>query len=209
MLKAVNVPLAYVQGFFETLASTKITDLISLASGNTGIFAQMMGESSVRGSDILKNGGPKFGFGGEAMTAGQLGELGKAQTTQGLNNLRKPIIDLVGDLATAFKSFKVDDVAGAGKAVADLKALLNQLVPPMKNAAEGAEGGAGGASLTGVKLAKIEGDRLSRVGGFIGGAGGPALDYARRTAAATEKLVGIISNAGRIPAAGRIETVWA
>jgi hypothetical protein len=32
-----------------------------------------------------------------------------------------------------------------------------------------------------------EGDRLARVGGFIGGGGGPALDYHRRTAAATEK----------------------
>ena len=32
-----------------------------------------------------------------------------------------------------------------------------------------------------------EGDRLARVGGFIGGSGGPALDYHRRTASATEK----------------------
>jgi hypothetical protein len=32
-----------------------------------------------------------------------------------------------------------------------------------------------------------EGDRLARVGGFIGGGGGPALDYQRRTMAATEK----------------------
>ena len=32
-----------------------------------------------------------------------------------------------------------------------------------------------------------EGDRLARVGGFIGSGGGPAVDYHRRTAAATEK----------------------
>jgi hypothetical protein len=40
---------------------------------------------------------------------------------------------------------------------------------------------------TSIPSRRGEGDRLARVGGFIGGGGGPALDYHRRTAAATEK----------------------
>jgi hypothetical protein len=36
---------------------------------------------------------------------------------------------------------------------------------------------------------EIYADRLAKIGGFIGGAGGPAVDFARRTATATERLV--------------------
>jgi hypothetical protein len=38
-------------------------------------------------------------------------------------------------------------------------------------------------------IGAINADRLAKLGGFIGGAGGPALDYARRTATATERMV--------------------
>lgn len=31
----------------------------------------------------------------------------------------------------------------------------------------------------------MEGDRLAKIGGFIGGGGGPALDHARKTSANT------------------------
>ena len=54
--------------------------------------------------------------------------------------------------------------------------------------------GRGGAANTG-KAASIEGDRLAKIGLFVGGAGGPALDYARRTAIGVEKLGGIIKAA--------------
>lgn len=46
-----------------------------------------------------------------------------------------------------------------------------------------------GLSGSGVgKSREIEADRLAKIGGFIGGSGGPSLDYARRTATATEKV---------------------
>lgn len=49
----------------------------------------------------------------------------------------------------------------------------------------------------------VSGDRLSRIGGLVGGGGGPALDHARRTAVATERttrlmqtLIDNVSNLG-------------
>lgn len=48
-----------------------------------------------------------------------------------------------------------------------------------------------GASMLG-GLSEIAGDRLARIGGFIGASGGPAVDYQRRTATATEKTFGAI-----------------
>jgi hypothetical protein len=45
----------------------------------------------------------------------------------------------------------------------------------------------------GVREARsIEGDRLAKIGLFIGGSGGPAVDYARRTAVGIERLYGLI-----------------
>lgn len=55
-----------------------------------------------------------------------------------------------------------------------------------------------------------ETDRLARIGGFIGGPGGPALDYARRTARGVEQLVGLIRLVPGInPGAGQIAPTWA
>lgn len=52
-------------------------------------------------------------------------------------------------------------------------------------------------------------DRLARIGLFVGGAGGPALDYARRTARACEQLVGVIRNVAQInPNAGQLSPTW-
>lgn len=74
---------------------------------------------------------------------------------------------------------------GAGGAGARLAALVGQLhaIAARSRTATTAPGARidAGAGRLG------EGDRLARVGGFIGGGGGPALDYHRRTAAATEK----------------------
>jgi hypothetical protein len=56
------------------------------------------------------------------------------------------------------------------------------------------------------------GDRLARVGGFIGGGGGPALDYHRRTAAATERTAAALQSlAQRWTGAdkGPMTAVWA
>ncbi|WP_043586356.1 hypothetical protein [Geminisphaera colitermitum] len=48
-------------------------------------------------------------------------------------------------------------------------------------------GNKGGATTTEQSIAPVLSDRLSKIGLFVGGAGGPAVDYQRRTASATEK----------------------
>jgi len=50
-------------------------------------------------------------------------------------------------------------------------------------------GGPASAAATTAKTGEIYADRLAKIGGFIGGAGGPAVEFARRTATATERLV--------------------
>ena len=67
--------------------------------------------------------------------------------------------------------------------------LFAQIKAPVGAAKEAGSGGASGtlAAQTEAKAPKIEGDRLAKIGLFIGN-GGPALDYARRTAVAVEKI---------------------
>lgn len=52
-------------------------------------------------------------------------------------------------------------------------------------------------------LGDLAADRLTKIGGFIGGSGGPALDYARRTAISAEKTVtgiySLMTTIGRLP----------
>ena len=68
-----------------------------------------------------------------------------------------------------------------------------------------------GAQMGAVASRVGEGDRLARIGGFIGGGGGPALDFYRRTAAATEKTAsGIQTLLQRLPGAEKTFTaLWA
>lgn len=53
-------------------------------------------------------------------------------------------------------------------------------------------------------LGDLAADRLTKIGGFIGGSGGPALDYARRTAISAEKTVtgiySLMTTISRLPA---------
>jgi len=75
--------------------------------------------------------------------------------------------------------------------------------PDVKDS-KNADGAAAGAT----KAPKIEGDRLAKIGLFIG-SGGPSLDYARRTAENTQQMVRAIrdlKSSGRIPATA--DAVW-
>ncbi|WP_414664905.1 hypothetical protein [Horticoccus sp. 23ND18S-11] len=107
----------------------------------------------------------------------------------------------------------MDDLPGFGKAVADaVAAELDALLAPFrKTVAENSDnlngksgrGGPGdmkGNSLNGSvgKIFEQNSDRLAKIGLFVGGAGGPAVDYARRTARATEIMAGILARNGRI-----------
>jgi hypothetical protein len=124
------------------------------------------------------------------MTTGEIGAAGRDQTARGMKGLQKPLVDLARQMAEMMKSFNVDDVAGAGPLAAALKALIDKLAPILTGG-EGAKGGGGGPGL--MATPKLESDRLAKIGLFIGGPGGPALDYARRTARATEIMAGVLS----------------
>lgn len=74
-----------------------------------------------------------------------------------------------------------------GDYLADARAKLDAAAAVPKDGPRAA--GTGEAASSRADLGAMTTDRLARIGGFIGGAGGPAVDYARRTAAATENLV--------------------
>jgi hypothetical protein len=174
------------------LALEKRTEQLEKEAGTTSI--------TDRANRILKEGGPRFGFGGASMNANEIGANARENTKQALTSLRQPLTDLMLNLGKTLKGFKIEDVAGAGGLSTQLGKLLGELLPKATSALSDGSAGVGGGLLTGGKAPKLEGDRLSRIGGFIGGAGGPSLDYARRSATATEKLVDLMRDMrGRFP----------
>jgi hypothetical protein len=77
--------------------------------------------------------------------------------------------------------------ADARRKLAEINKTLSKAVPAAVKTAE--KSGAGTNTTVGMDHApKFEGDRLSKIGLFVG-TGGPALDYARRTAEGIAKLV--------------------
>jgi hypothetical protein len=203
MLSAVQKPLAYVQAFFEHLANpgTKIGSFArhpamagafpmaslatSLLGGKDGTDAPKSLDQTV--AQIMKSGGPKFGFGGKAMNAAEIAAAGRAQSTEGFNSLRQPLAGLAQRIGEIMKSFKIEDVTGAAEIGKRLRELVQSLNPSTKTKPD-ASAPSTNEGLLGTRIAKIDSDRLARVGGFIG-AGGPANDYARRTADNTAKMV--------------------
>lgn len=116
--------------------------------------------------------------------------------------------DLPGLQANAIAGLKAD--------LAGLRATFQQSLDPAQKiagalaaffddidakAAELAAGPAAPAAGTG-KLADIATDRFAKVGLFVGGAGGPSVDYARRTAENTARLVALVAKGGHTSGAG-------
>ena len=98
---------------------------------------------------------------------------------------------------------------GSGSAGARLAAVLGQLRAAAHRG--GSSSVNAGAALGAGGDRGRDGDRLAKIGGFIGGGGGPALDFHRRTAAATEKTAaGIQSLLQRLPAVEKpLTALWA
>ena len=163
-----------------------------------------------RAQSIMASGGPRFGFGGEAMTLGDMQAGATAQMQQGLARLKQPMAATLREIGTQLKEFKITDYMGVAEAEKRLAALADKLRalaganPTGKDAkskvgsidavGDAVQAGAGGPASVVERLGRgIDlGDRISRIGGFIG-QGGPALDYAKATAANTGALVKILS----------------
>lgn len=177
-------------------------EFLSALKQRTDEIAKAQGIKTIesRTQEILSTGGPRFGFGGKPMTSSEIATEGSQIAARGVAALQRPIGDLLEQIKKAFVGIGAEDFAGAGDARRQLGALMAELRAAVAGAQQTADeasrqaGSAAGEAAGGLsgKNNKIEGDRLSRIGVFIGGAGGPALDYARRTAMGIEKIVTII-----------------
>jgi hypothetical protein len=135
-----------------------------------------------------------------AQSSGQSGDLDKASRSElalagsDLAPMAERVMaDLKTELTKISKAVKdglggdpLFNVGAELKHLEDLAAQLAAIGDPTK--LPGAPGAAGSPfSGLGGATKMDNGDRLARIGGFIGGGGGPALDLNRRTAVATEK----------------------
>jgi hypothetical protein len=163
-----------------------------------------------RAQSIMASGGPRFGFGGEAMTSGDIQAAATARMQEGMAKLKQPMAATLKEIGTQLMNFKVTDFMGVAEAEKRLAAFAEQLRAlagggaksdaskaangAIDAAAEAMQGGGGGGASAPERFGKpIDlGDRISRIGGFIG-RGGPALDYAKATAANTAAMVKILT----------------
>ncbi|MBI5770853.1 MAG: hypothetical protein HZA93_23955 [Verrucomicrobia bacterium] len=176
MLKALTKPLSYVQATFEKIFNpTDRTPIAEIAR------------------KIQEEGGPRFGFGFGSMTAGDIMKESQSQFGGGLGNMAKAISNYFTQMGSAFRGIAVTDITGAGELSKKLSEMIAGLIPETAELAAAAKQ-ASGPGLAATAAGRIESDRLAKIGGFIGGAGGPALDYARRTAIATERMLGVIKH---------------
>lgn len=118
----------------------------------------------------------------------------------------KPYVDEMQDQAQQILEAMVSEWEGApdmietgklrekfGEIVAGLREEMIAQAAEAEAASESAAAGGNRGTGTGTDgigggLSAIVTDRLARIGGFVGGGGGPALDYARRTADATRRM---------------------
>jgi hypothetical protein len=126
----------------------------------------------------------RFGI-GAGKTADEWEAGGKAQMALVGPQMAKAVEGISDTVKTLFSNLKRADVVDDTGARDKLAGLLRQL---SNLGAAGVEtSGPNGPLSAGGGAMKMDGDRLAKIGGFIGGGGGPALDFHRRTAVATEK----------------------
>ncbi|WP_043589085.1 hypothetical protein [Geminisphaera colitermitum] len=109
---------------------------------------------------------------------------------QAVGNLANmDLTDFAGDSRQALKK-KLEEIWQDAVKAADANLTKAQATTAATAAKSGGDISAAGT----IKARDTEGDRLAKIGLFVGGAGGPALDYARRTAVGVEKLASIIKS---------------
>ena len=183
---AVAKETAAAKAISELTAKKQDPGLNAVASGWRG-YSMNEREERIRAA-----GGATLG----GKTAAELSSSSQSLFTSALTQLTSSGVSLksVADAAKAAfdgvsKNVKADPKVD--KQLAELWTKLNatfvaNLQAPDKN--PGASGDGGRFGLAGGKAPEIEGDRLAKVGLFVGH-GGPANDYARRTADGVDKMV--------------------
>jgi hypothetical protein len=152
---------------------------------------------SQRAKGIRASGGTQFGFGNGSMTADQIAAAARQQAADGQAKIKKPLDEFIAGLVKLVGDAKAEDVTGAGGLKDQLKTLILSLqpaLPPTVDSDGVNTGGKPGAFVGAGKARSIDGDAYAKIGLFVGGAGGPAVDFARRTAIGVEKLYGLIKS---------------
>jgi hypothetical protein len=150
-------------------------------------------------------------------TAGDAKNLGTQFIQEGLAAVRAGSPAVKDAFQIGFADMRnAIDMSGAKEQLANLagglKANAEAAAAAMHGVAAAAGGSGDGGGLAGLaKMPKIEAsDRFARLGMFIGGAGGPSVDYARRTAVATELInKGIQRVIDKIQPSGSTTAAWA
>ena len=182
-------------------ALANVAALANPATALTSAFAKSLSAGAGSGSDA-----PNFNsflqkrLGENAADRGTLDSAAADQMNQAgaklaplasryLQQLRQNFDDVTKAVQSGLSGGSLFDASKTKDQLIDLAKKLNAVGDAMNNA-PGGKGGAGGlgtSSLGGMGK-QMDADRLARIGGFIGGHGGPAADFHKRTAVATERM---------------------
>ena len=201
LLRVFKEPLAYIQAGME-MAFQKVFNLLAkipFLKDKLGL-AEVNETFDQKLDNIRNSGGPTFfGFNADDLQKQAASAFAKASATWKVFAAEdaKEWGDKLQSAWAAFKdasaNFKLLDTDESRKALADQVAKLKELAAARAaaSATPAAPAGGGNTTVTTPSAATKERgelDQYAKIGLFIGGGGGPALDYARRTATAAEKF---------------------
>lgn len=181
LLRIFATPLAYLEAGIEGL----IERLFNLASNLPGLEHLQVDRTSF--DDRLESARGSF----LARAADSGAEDSRASMERGLSDIReatepfrKEIVDQTKQIFEAMVDtfHGTDDVFDTSEFKQRMKSFLDEIVEETQSSFQRAPKE---ESDRGIR--EIHSDRLSRIGAFVGGAGGPALGHARRTAQNTER----------------------
>ena len=162
--------------------------------GKIPVIGEKTGLSGYKAASFaeLYEGAQAAGFGG--ITPADSAREAERMQAAGIERMIANFDEIREAFKEGFATGNLLDVEGIKARLGDaLSEARSALEEAQKRSAEDAKAkpaaadSTSGAGLAG--LGQLTADRLARIGGFIGGTGGPAVDYARRTAQATERLV--------------------
>jgi len=187
LLQAFMRPLTYLQAGMDTIVG-KLFEAI----GKIPVVGEKMGLEGFKGASFEENlaDREKNGFflrdAAESATADAI-----ALTGFDPAKLTATFQEAAETFKEGFRTGDIFDVSAMRERLAEAFAGAREAMAATREKSEDAPatgGGASDAASSTKGLGDLMADRLAKIGGFIGGAGGPALDYARRTATATERV---------------------
>ncbi|MDR2462838.1 MAG: hypothetical protein LBD30_03560 [Verrucomicrobiales bacterium] len=198
ILRGFQEPVIWLQSKIEWLATKFLAPILPgtkrvKRDDGTEDFVPAVSEEQIRKSR-REDGAGLFIPGLGELGHEELGARGASKLKEAALLLKNPTKKLGEAVSDAAKKFKPVDVVDVKDGRAKLKAAYDDFVQNVGAAREKISNSQvidAGEKYSGVKNGKsgaANTDQFARVGWFVGN-GGPSLDYARRTAAAAEKLL--------------------